>query len=92
MEMITVPLTSGTTRNPECLNLHGQRMLVGPADTGIFRIVDVGARPENLKSAPSTRGDEDGLALATIEIDGALEVGDLNTGGDPYNRHGRKTR
>jgi len=92
MDTITVPLILGTAQEPECLDVYGQRMLVGPADTGIFRLVDVGSEPENLKPAPSARADDDGLALATIEFDGALEVADRNAGGNPCNRHGRDIR
>lgn len=92
MDTITVPLILGTAQEPECLDVYGQRMLVGPADTGIFRLVDVGGGPEDSKSTPIARAEDDGLALATIEFDGALEVADRNAGGDPCNRHGREIR
>jgi hypothetical protein len=77
---------------PQPLEIFGQRLLVGCADTGIFRIVDIGGRATNREPARAARATADAFAFATIETGGPLAVVDLNHDSNPYRRHGRQLR
>lgn len=91
METFKLPLPFAAPHEPKLLDVSGERKLQGRADTGVFKILSIG---EQLAARePRVVGrDEDGLALATIECEGPLELSDRDRGSDPYNRLGRNMR
>jgi hypothetical protein len=95
METITLRLGRRTGRGPLRLEVCGQRLLVGHADTGIFKI----AGPQILSAVertalmpPSVRQGDDGLASAMIEVAAPLAIVERDCGGDPRNRRDLATR
>ena len=91
METFKLPLPFGAPHESSLLDVSGERKLQGSADTGVFKILSIGEQLSTLEPE-SVRRDEDGLAFATIEFDGDLDLTDRDRGGDPYNRLGRNTR
>ena len=96
METFKLPLPHAAPHESKLLDVAGERRLRGGADTGVFKILSIG---EQLAAhEPRAVGrDEDGLALATIDCEGPLEIDDREPGrahgeGDPYNRLGRSIR
>jgi hypothetical protein len=79
METITYRLCRSAAGERRRLELQGQRLLVGAADTGIFKIVVPAASGPRTVAAPAPRrrGDDgDGLAPASIEIFAPLAIVD----------------
>ena len=91
METFKLPLPFAAPHESSLLDVSGERKLQGSADTGVFKILSIGEQLSTLEPE-SVRRDEDGLAFATIEFDGDLDLTDRDRGGDPYNRLGRNTR
>ena len=88
METIRVPTSSGSANEFDLVDVTGERMLTGCADTGVFRIVAIDKEQlEDEGPKPQTR-DRD-LEFATIPCDGPLSLAGTERGNDPYNRSGR---
>lgn len=83
METITLRLSRRTGRGPQRLEVCGQRLLVGHADTGIFKLGGPQILSAVERAAPM--GD-DGLASAMIEVAAPLAIMERDCGGDPRNR------
>jgi hypothetical protein len=96
METITICLSRGGAAEVRHLELCGNRLLGGHADTGIFRIVTnerPRATPQPAKPTRHVRReDDDGLATATIEITQPLALAEQPRHADPYDRDRRTTR
>ena len=91
METITLPLPFAAPDESRLLDISGERKLRGGSDTGVFKILSIGEKL-SVREPESVVRDEDGLAMATIQCDGPLDLADRSRGGDPYNRAGRRMR
>ena len=89
MEDTRVLFSRSTARGSRRLELRGQRLLVGHADTGVFRIGAADSPPAATLAAPPpahARDDDDGLAPAAIEIAAPLAIVDCERTSDPRKR------
>ena len=96
METIRLPTSSGLTSEFELVDVTGERMLKGCADTGVFRILAIEKdHLEEKSEQPDSDGvsdavsEEHDLEFATIRCDEPLAVAGSEGGEDPYNRSGR---
>ena len=94
METIRLPTSSGSTNEFELVDVTGERMLKGCADTGVFRILAI--EKEHLEDEAEQRdsdadivSEEHDIEFATIQCDEPLAVAGTERGEDPYNRSGR---
>ena len=95
MGAITLRLSRRTARGPQRLEVCGQRLLVGHADTGIFKIGGPKTHSAVEPAAPgppSVRQGDDGLASAVIEVATPLAIMERDCGGDPRSRRDLASR
>ena len=88
METIRVPTTSGLTSELELIDVTGERILKGCADTGVFRILTID-KEQPVKETEQFQSEDRDMEFATIRCDGPLSVAGTERGNDPYNRSGR---
>lgn len=92
METIRVATSGGSANELKLVDVSGERMLKGCADTGVFRIVAIDEERREAQrkdEGQRPRAPDRDLEFATIRCDGPLSLAGTERGNDPYNRSGR---